>query len=113
MALLEDDSGPVDIDTIIINKNITDPKTIELLRNIALAKKKKVKNEKKKVKNEGASSSTSNSDKKENKIEATFQTSEAEAKVYLNPNINDSKPNSIFFVNPLATRMMMMILQMI
>jgi hypothetical protein len=106
MALLEDDSGPVDIDTIIINKNITDPKTIELLRNIALAKKKK-------VKNEGASSSTSNSDKKENKIEATFQTSEAEAKVYLNPNINDSKPNSIFFVNPLATRMMMMILQMI
>jgi hypothetical protein len=57
MALLEDDSGPVDIDTIIINKNITDPKTIELLRNIALTKKKK-------VENEGASSSTSNSDKK-------------------------------------------------
>jgi hypothetical protein len=50
MAILEDDSSSIDVDSIITNKNITDPKTIELLINIAIAKKK--------VEKEGAISSS-------------------------------------------------------
>jgi hypothetical protein len=53
MASLEDYSGPVDVDSIITNRNITDPKIIELLRNIALQRGKKEETTNK-VENKGA-----------------------------------------------------------
>jgi hypothetical protein len=39
---IEDDPSPIDIDRIIVSKNISDESTIELLRNIALSKNKKL-----------------------------------------------------------------------
>jgi hypothetical protein len=41
MAMVEDISSGMDVETIIISKNITDPITIELLRKIAESKKPK------------------------------------------------------------------------
>jgi hypothetical protein len=67
----------------------------ELLRNITLKRKNKIENEE-------ASSSILNSDKKGNEIEANPQTSEAEAKIYLNPNINNSKLSSTFLCESIS-----------
>jgi hypothetical protein len=41
MAMVEDMSNGMDVETIIISKNITDPITIELLRKIVDSKRPK------------------------------------------------------------------------
>jgi hypothetical protein len=41
MAMVEDISSGMDVETIIISKNITDPITIDLLRKINESKKSK------------------------------------------------------------------------